>query len=349
MPERAAPHVPLAPTRGSSTVPRRFDAIVMAGDRGAARPVKGINKVLLEIQGVPLLFYVVSALERSRYVSRIFIVGPKQKIEEAIRTRPSSFQWHKPVFVLEQWNSLLENAWNTFLATLDGEVDDRPFREDGLRSRYGDRVALVVGADIPLVTPYEVDEFVEGCNLEEYDLIVGMTSEEVLKAYYPHGERPGIRLAYFVFKDSLERQNNLHMIRFFRIINKEYAEKMYRYRYQRNWRNIVRLGLEILRMPEMTSAILFRFFLLHCARVLDGIGLHWICRVVSRFLEKATLEKDIARLLKVRFASVVTHYGGAALDVDNEEHFRAMEANFERWKRLQEELSLVRVKGDPRA
>ncbi len=329
----------------------RLDAIVMAGDREGSRPVKGVNKALLEIRGIPLVSYVVAALERSRYVARIFVVGPQKELTQALKIRPAGSTMRKPVIILEQWNTLLENAWNTFLETLKEDEQVGPTEEGMLRARHGDKVALVVGADIPLVTPYEIDEFIEQADLERYDFVLGMTPEEVLRPYYPQKDRPGIKLAYFAFKDSLERQNNLHLVRFFAIQNRAYVEKMYRHRYQRRWRNIIRLAWNIVRMPETRPWMLLSFILLHVARILEALRLHRLRRLVSRFLDKRKLEAAVSQILKARFGSVVTHYGGAALDVDNEKHLMCMEANFEYWLRYQEGLyqQLTRSRGNPRA
>jgi molybdopterin-guanine dinucleotide biosynthesis protein A len=324
-----------------------LDAIVMAGDREASRPVKGSNKALLEIHGIPLVGYVVSALERSRYVSRIFVVGPKKEITEALEKRPRQAETQKPVLVVEQWNTLVENAWNTFLKTLKEGQGPEPLPDERtLRARYKDKVALVVGADIPLLTPYEVDEFIEGSDLERYDFLLGMTPREALEPYYPTKDRPGIKLAYFALKDSLERQNNLHLVRFFAVGNRDYVEKMYRHRYQRRWKNIVRLAWTILRIPEMRPWMVLSFLLLHLARILEGLGLSRLRAMVARFLDRRRLEEAVSQILKTRFASVRTHYGGAALDVDNEEHLRCIEANFDLWQRFQQERYEARRKGE---
>ena len=57
-----------------------------------------------------------------------------------------------------------------------------------------------------------------------------------------------------------------------------------------------------------------------------------------QFVPKKVLEADIGRLLKTRFGSVVTTYGGAALDVDNEDDFMVIRYHFKQWRDYHEDL-----------
>ena len=63
-----------------------LDAVVLAGDRGAYKPVGGENKALLQVEGIPVIAHVISALQRCRYVTRIFVVGPRERILAALET-----------------------------------------------------------------------------------------------------------------------------------------------------------------------------------------------------------------------------------------------------------------------
>lgn len=326
---------------------KTFDAIVMAGDRGSYRSVYGSHKALLRIGGEPVLSYVLGALDQSRYVARIFVVGPKERVLRSLDGSSLAAGIRKELILLDQWGSLLENAWNTFLATVAGSARPVTFEEEeeDLRRRYEDRAALVLGSDMPLLTPYELDEFVEGCDLDRHDFFLGTTSEEVLKVYGPQAGTPGIRFVHFCFRESKERQNNLHLIRFFRVVNRQYAQLMYRYRYQRRWANVAALFLRLLRLPEVRAGVVARFFLLHAARVADQRGWRGLLKQVRRALPKSRLEQDVSRLLQTRFALVSTTYGGAALDVDNEEHFEIIRLNFQRWRDHQEDLYARRSRG----
>jgi molybdopterin-guanine dinucleotide biosynthesis protein A len=316
-----------------------LDAVVLAGDRGAYKPVWGENKALLEIEGIPVIAYVISALQRCRYVTRIFVVGPRKRILHVLEREGIGDKGPKEVTVVEQWTSLLENGWNTFLETLPARrPDGTALPEEALRERHEGKAVLFLGSDMPLLTHYELEEFIEGCDMQRYDYVAGTTPEEVLKPYYPEKGTPGIRLAYFHFKDSLERQNNLHMIRVFRVVNPHYGQLMYRFRYQRKWQNMLLLLRELLGLPELTLGMVFRFCLLHVCRVLGRIPWMPPNRLLRRFLDKGKVTEDIGALLRTRFAMTATTYGGAALDVDDNEQFAVIGSQFHRWRDLQEDL-----------
>ncbi len=317
-----------------------LDAVVLAGDRGAYKPVGGENKALLRVEGKPVVGHVISALQRCRYVHRIFVVGPREEMLAALGSAGVGGEGQKEVVVVEQWDSFFENGWNTFLETLPSrEADGTPLPEDILRERHGDKVVLFLGSDMPLLTHYELEEFIEGCDMTRYDYVVGVTPEKALEPYYPQGETPGIRLAYFHFKESRERQNNLHLVRVFRVINPDYAQLLYRFRYQKKWRNVCLLFREMLPLPELTAGILFRFFLLHVCRLLGRVG--WLAPLnglLRRFLDKERVAGDIGTLLRTRFGMATTTYGGAALDVDDQDQFAVICSQFHRWQALQEGL-----------
>ena len=127
-----------------------LDAVVLAGDRDAYNPVYGENKALLQIEGTPFIAYVISALQRCRYVTRIFVVGPRERIQEALKAGEIGRQGNKEVIVIEQWTSLFENGWNAFLATLpDQGPDGRALPEETLRKRYEGKAVLSWGRTCP--------------------------------------------------------------------------------------------------------------------------------------------------------------------------------------------------------
>jgi hypothetical protein len=50
------------------------------------------------------------------------------------------------------------------------------------------------------------------------------------------------------------------------------------------------------------------------------------------FLNRKDLEDSISSILGTHFTTVQTSFGGAALDVDSEEHYFAMKSNFSHWR-----------------
>jgi GTP:adenosylcobinamide-phosphate guanylyltransferase len=330
-----------------------FDAIVMAGDRGAYKPVYAENKAFLKIEGVPVLLHVLVSLDRSRRVSRVFIVGPGPRISQALDTYGARLGLRKEFVVVDQARTVLENAQKAFAATLPEEARGESPEAERMRARFEDKAVLVLGSDIPLVTPAELDEFVEVCDLSRYDYILGMTGEKALESFYPQPGRPGsgIRFAYFCFRNSRERQNNLHMIRVLRVFNRQLIQKMYQFRYQQRWKNILQLGRELLREPEVTPRVVFKFVLLHLCRLLDRRAwrpLEKLQFFLRRFLVKEVMQADLSRILKSRFGSAATSFGGAALDVDNERDFQIIKNRYRDWMDYQESLAGLRKPDVPR-
>lgn len=229
----------------------RYDALILAGDRKASRKVKGKNKSLLIINDRAVICYVVEALAAAQYINDIYIVGPKKRIEEALaigRIAASSGR----ITVLEQWDNLFENVWNGFLSTIPGHTPQTN-PESYRGTPWWNKVVLAVSGDIPLLTPYEVDEMLEKADPAHYDYLPGITQNTSLIYYYPQkrkkGKRKkrGIKHAYFHFSEGLVRQNNMHLGRLFAFRNKIYIERMYEFRHQREWNDIVKLAFEILR------------------------------------------------------------------------------------------------------
>ncbi|ETX07913.1 NTP transferase domain-containing protein [Candidatus Entotheonella palauensis] len=315
----------------------QLDVIVTAGDRGASRPVLKTNKVFLPIAGIPVINYVLSAVERARATARIFVVGDKARLEEALSVAHSPFQGRRPITLVEQSDSLYDNIWKAFLHTLPGYepgMDWRLYAESA-----ADKAVLVLPGDIPLATPAEIDAFVDHCDLTRYDYFLGLTPESALKPYAPQAERLGIRMAHFSLRDVRVRQNNLHLVKPLRIANRHYIQRVYNSRYQKRVFDILKLFWQILIFPDVSLRFLWAFVCLHIARVITQLG--WGSFPLFRpfFLDLSMLASHLSQALQTRLIMVTTYYGGCTLDVDNAEHYEAICANFTRWLAHQERLA----------
>ncbi len=317
---------------------QRFDVIITAGDRSGSRPIFGQNKVFLPIAGIPAINYVLSVVEHTRYTARIFVVGNKAQLEEALAVPHSPFQGQRPLILLEQGETLYDNVWNAFLHTLPGYepgMDWRTYAE----TAAVDKAVLFLPGDIPLATPFEIEEFIEGCDLARYDYCLGLTAEQTLRAYYPQEGRPGLQLAYYTLRDLLVRHNNLHLVKPLRLGNRHYIQKMYTLRHQREWRNILKLAWELVRTQEATLRMVWYFFCLHFARFITKLGWQRIPCFRPFFLDLPVVASLMSQVLRTRFTTVMTHYGGCTLDIDNAEHYAIICANFTRWLDHQQALA----------
>jgi hypothetical protein len=193
--------------------------------------------------------------------------------------------------------------------------------------------------DMPLATPFEIDEFVDACDLSRYDYFLGLTAEPTLRYYYPRDGHPGVRMAYFTLRDLQVRHNNLHLVKPLRLGNRHYIQKVYNLRYQKKWRNMLKLCWELASKHEASLRIVWSFICLHMARLITQLGWQRAFFLRPFFLDLPVAASMMSQLLRVRFTTVMTHYGGCALDVDNAEHYEAICANFVRWQAHQDALA----------
>jgi MobA-like NTP transferase domain len=315
-----------------------LDVVITAGDRHASRPVFGESKAFLPLAGVPLLHYVLSAVERARCTARIFVVGDRARIERTLSIAHSPFRGTRPLVLLEQGNTLYDNVWNAFLHTLPDYTPGTDWQQYTDTAAV-DKAVLVIPGDVPLATPFEIDEFIDGCDPATYDYFIGLSAEPTLRAYYPQHGRPGIRMAYFVLRDLRVRQNNLHLVKPLRLGNRHYVQKMYDLRYQREWRNMVKLCLELWHTRDASVRTVWAFLCLHVARILTRWGWQHLPLFRPFFLELPMVSSLMSRLLRTRFTTVLTHYGGCALDIDNAEQYETIQTNFDRWLTYQYDLA----------
>jgi GTP:adenosylcobinamide-phosphate guanylyltransferase len=315
----------------------QLDVIVTAGDRGASRPVLQTNKVYLPIVGVPVINYVLSAVERARVTARIFVVGDKARLEAALSVANNPFQGRCPITLIEQSHSLYDNVWKAFLYTLPGYepgMDWHRYAESA-----ADKAVLVMPGDIPLATPAEIDAFVDHCDLTRFDYFLGLTPESALEPYAPQPDRPGIRMAHFPLRDVKVRQNNLHLVKPLRITNRHYIQRVYDHRYQKKWPDILKLCWQIITLPDVSLRCLWAFVCLHVAQLLIRLGWEKAPWFRPLFLDLSMLASCISQALQTRVTMVPTYYGGCTLDVDNAEHYEAICVNFTRWLAHQERLA----------
>lgn len=315
-----------------------LDVIITAGDRHASRPVLGESKAFLPLAGVPVLHHILSAVEQARCTARIFVVGNKARLEHTLTTPNTPFRGTRPLVVLEQGHTLYDNVWTAFLHTLPEYTPGTDWHSYAETTAV-DKAVLVMSGDIPLATPFEIDEFVNGCDLSRYDYCVGLTAESTLRAYYPQDGRPGIQMAYFTLRDLRVRQNNLHLVKPLRLGNRHYIQQMYDMRYQREWHNMARLCWELWHTRDASLRMIWSFLCLHVARGVTRLGWERLFLFRPFFLDLPMVESHMSQLLRTRFTTVVTHYGGCTLDIDNAEHYEAIRVNFERWLAYQYALA----------
>ncbi len=305
---------------------KQYDALLVAGEGKDSYKVNHRHKAFLPIQGKCVISYVIEALQKAQSVRSITIIGPKKEILEHMETDGINSDRPKPIQVLEQKRNLYENVWHGFLSTLPEEWPEQELEN----SPYRDKAVLVVPCDSPLITPHEIDYFVQSSDLENYDQVLGMTPEEGLRAFYPEPGKPGIQMAYLHLKEQRYRINNLHLVKPIRIGNRHHIQQMYHYRYQRNFKNVILFGWEIIGKDKKGR---YRFYIgLLLGLFFSWLNIQFLVRFFRSWVPKRGLEDCISNIMDTRFMGLESPFPGAALDIDNARDYEAIKLRFKEWQ-----------------
>ncbi|MCD4653359.1 NTP transferase domain-containing protein [bacterium] len=119
---------------------QKMDCVILAGThRNPKRLIKNQNKAFLELNGKPLIAYVVEACLKSKRLQRLVVVGPRNELEKALKS--ISDDHRDRLSIIQQRSRVLENVWNGFLATFP----------DGNNLPLNKRIdTLLLGGHIPI-------------------------------------------------------------------------------------------------------------------------------------------------------------------------------------------------------
>lgn len=305
---------------------KQYDALLVAGEGKNSYKVYDRHKAFLQIEGKCVISYVIEALQGADSVRNITIIGPREEILKHMEKDGINSAGPKPIQVLEQKRNLYENVWTGFLNTLPEGVPENELEN----SPYRDRAVLVVPCDSPLITPHEIDYFVQHCDPENYDQILGLTPEESLQPFYPEPGKPGVKMAYLHLREHRYRINNLHLVKPIRIGNRHYVRQMYHYRYQRNFKNVILFGWKIIGKDKKNR---YRYYI----GLLLGLFFSWLhlkplVKWSRSWVPKQGLEECISNIMDTRFMGLESPLPGAALDIDNARDYEAIKLRFKEWR-----------------
>lgn len=162
----------------------KLDAIVLAGadNHGSlAACTDTPYEAMIDIQGKPMVEYVVDALRQSAHVGRVAVVGPEHVLAPVLEG--------KVYRVVQSGSSIVENL-------LIGISILQP----------AGRV-LVVTADIPLITTAALDDFVERCQGFDADICYPICRKEANEAKYP-----GMRRTYATLREGTFTGGNIFVL-----------------------------------------------------------------------------------------------------------------------------------------
>ncbi len=295
-----------------------MNAIILAGDRKGASPLRGMNKAFLLLEGWPLFGHVLAALNQSSQIETVYIIGPRKAIMEALEKALPAFLFTKQIEVLEQKDSLLEN-----IQTAYGQASQISFD-------HPNPPALFLPSDIPLVTAAEIDAFILMSDMSQYDYCLGVTSSEHLKQFYPTFNAPGMKMPYLYLKENIYRMNNLHIARLSCKTTGSMIQTIYHHRRQINIWNRVKMVYALFTADHGRS-LLGLYLLAQCAVLLSRFSLHRIAHLFRKPLLLDRVEREVSSVLQMRFKAVEINIGGAALDIDDEVAYKIISATFKQW------------------
>lgn len=158
------------------------DAVLLAGGGREPGLEAGLpNKGFLPMAGRPLVAHVAAALRGVGSVGRIAAVGPQDALRAALPP---------DVLVVPDAGSIMDNVIQAAAALRT------PAR------------LLVVGSDIPLLTPRAVEDFLSRCENNTADFHYAVVSQDEMERAYPGARKTFVRLADGTFTGGSVMQFN---------------------------------------------------------------------------------------------------------------------------------------------
>ena len=307
----------------------KVDSVILAGDKKGSKPILGVNKVYLEIENKPIVIHTLDSMLQSERINTVYLVGNVEKLKDTLLQHGHEKELASgKVQVVEQGNTLIENIWRCFLVSIDGELTETNKKI----SENEDKKLLILTGDSPLVTVDEIDYFLEKANMDRFDYVIGLTDIENLKKFYPNKKRglPGITMAPLNFKEKLYRINNLHLARPAKIKNREYINRIYQYRYLKEWRNMVSLMWEMKKL-HLQKGDFTAFLVMEIALLARKYHFYRIAQFFRQYAPIQRIERILSNILHAEFGYQETLHGGATIDVDNERDYQIIKRRWREW------------------
>ena len=309
-------------------------AVVAAGDRGAAKAIRGESKAYLAVGERSLVTDAVAVLQRVPEVSEVMVVGDAERLAKLLGEDASlRAELVKPLTIVPQFRNLYENAWESYRRLLPGAP---PEGRDPQGSGDAEQAVLYLSSDMPFATAQEISAFVRQTLAAGVDYGLGLVTEESMEGFYPAPGKPGIHMAYFNVREGRLRQSNLHLVKPAKLGNRQYVEEMYENRYQRQLGAILRIAWRILARRGGGFPVLRSYLLMHAAGFLDRRGMRRLADRLRQYLGLDRVGGYCGRLLDTDFRFIVTEGGGCAVDIDNDEDFEIAQLRYREWRAAQE-------------
>jgi GTP:adenosylcobinamide-phosphate guanylyltransferase len=235
-----------------------IDVVVLAGT-GKETPLtvgeNVSNKAFIRVNGRSMLSYTLDALRAVTAIDRIAVVGPVEQL--------SSFIEEYGILVIAEGGKITDNIHKGFAAL-------QPKQH-----------FLIVSADIPLLTPAAVDDFLAQCSPYSHDFYYPIVSKENSEKSYP-----GVTRTYARLREGTFTGGNLFLVNPGKI--EESLPRINRF-------------FELRKSPLKLVAML---------------GFPFVLKLVSRRLSIRELEMRIPVLLGLSGKAVISSFPEIGTDVD---------------------------------
>ncbi|NLG83628.1 MAG: NTP transferase domain-containing protein [Firmicutes bacterium] len=235
-----------------------MDVIVLAGAKNDG-PLRAVSQSPFEagiaVGGRSLLDYVVGSLARVRGLDRVVVVGPPETLTPELR----KVVWR----IVSPGEGMVENL------------------RRGLAALAPQDKVLVITADIPLITPEAIEDFLARCREREADVYYPVVERETIEARFPGAKRTYANLREGTFTGG----------------------------------NIILLSPAVFARHEKTIelAVALRKNTFGMARLL---GLFCLFKLLLGRLSITEIERRVEKTMRFKGAAVVTPYAEIGIDVD---------------------------------
>lgn len=235
-----------------------YDAIVLAGGVNSEQLrqySRAEYEALIEVGGKPMVSFVVDALLNVAEIRNVTVVGPQSAL--------SRYLVDQRVKVVESGEGIIENV---LIA---------------LNNMHPTEKVVIATADIPMLTPEAVKDFLEHCSHIDADFYYPIVAKEQNDKQYP-----GMRRTYVRLKEGTFTGGNIFLVNPHVVKNcVDAAKRIFAYRKQ----------------PLQLSRIL---------------GIKFIIRYILGTLTIPEVAQRVSEILTLRGAVVVSTYPEVGIDVD---------------------------------
>lgn len=127
---------------------------------------KGKPKALIDINGSPMIKWIVDAIQGANNINQVAIVGLE---------KDPSFEFNRPVHFISDQGSLVANV----MAGLDWEQ----------QNKSGSDALLFSSSDIPAITGDIVQNFIDTCRPFNKAIYYSVVTKEIMEARFPGSKR----------------------------------------------------------------------------------------------------------------------------------------------------------------